>query len=486
MEKKPRLCYTAAMTEKEALFKKKALPVKLLLASIIIFILVFSLAATATVLTRAKLQHPVAYDLTPDRADTLSAFLAANYPETILKPLPYTISATSLPVQAGTAIIADVSNGCILWEKNADLVIPPASMIKLVVMYVVEAAIARGDISYDDLVELPSESWAVNMPPDSSLMFLAEGQKVTVDELLQGLAVVSGNDAAYALASHVAGDMETFVALMNTVLQDLGLTQTTVVEPSGYSELNTTTAREFLAFCRKYIYDIPESLEKYHSQRSFSYPKAENLPEGMQPGDPTGSNFILSTPLTRPNTNKALDMIPGADGLKTGYIDESGYNLALTAARNGTRFLSVTMNGPGAGSWEGNQIRAKDGNVLMDWAFANFTSVPVEAVLPVDITVTGAKGISAIRVIPAQNVTSVTVPHIQGITESTLPEDIPLTVQVQYPDHLQAPVTAGDTVGTVEYRVNGALIQSVPLLADRSVEKSFALKGWFEERLLSR
>ncbi len=470
--------------EKESLFKKKARPVKIFLTCLIIFILLFSLCSAGIMLYKNKLLHPTPYSLPAAQAETLTSFLDENYPVTILRDLPYTVQTPDLPIQANSVIIADASNGCILYEKNADQLIPPASMIKLLVMYVVEHAIDEGIIGYDDVVELPPESWACNLPPDSSVMFLSEGQHVTVDELLQGLAVVSGNDAAYALAAYCAGSVDAFVQQMNDVLLEMGLTYTKVVEPSGYSEYNTTTAREFLSFCRKYIYDIPSTLEKYHSLEEFTYPKEENLPDGMKPGQPTGNWLILSSPLTRKNTNKALALIPGADGLKTGYIEESGFNLALTAQRNGTRFVSVTMRGPGANTTEGNRIRAKDGNILMDWAFANFTSVPVSSVSPIAMTVTGAKDISAINLIPARDVYSVTVPHINGITESTLQQDIPLTVTVTVPDHIQAPVLQGKMYGKIEYAVGNTVLQTVPLLADRNVEPSGKIKRHIEEFLL--
>ncbi len=470
--------------EKESLFKKKARPVKIFLTCLIIFILLFSLCTAGIMLYKNKLLHPEPYNLPPAQTETLTAFLNENYPVTILRDLPYTVQNPDLAIQANSVIIADASNGCILYEKNADQLIPPASMIKLAVMYVVEHAIEEGIIGYDDVVELPPESWACNLPPDSSVMFLSEGQHVTVDELLQGLAVVSGNDAAYALAAHVSGSVENFVKEMNNVLQGLGLTHTTVVEPSGYSEENTTTAREFLSFCRTYIHDIPDTLERYHSLEQFSYPKEHNLPDGMKPGQPTGSWLILSSPLTRKNTNKALALIPGADGLKTGYIEESGFNLALTAERNGTRFISVTMRGPGSTTAEGNKIRAEDGATLMDWAFDNFTSVPVDSVSPIAMTVTGAKDISAIELIPARDIHSVTVPHINGITKSTLQQDIPLRVTVTVPDHLQAPVLQGKMYGKIEYAVGSTVLQTVPLLADRSVEPSGKIKRHIEEFLL--
>ena len=112
----------------------------------------------------------------------------------LLQALPYTLPDLGIDVGADSAILIDVSNGCVIWEKNADKVIPPASMTKLFAMYVVEKEVTAGRLHYDDIIPLPPECWACNMPPHSSLMFLGEGQVVTLEELLLGLSICSGND----------------------------------------------------------------------------------------------------------------------------------------------------------------------------------------------------------------------------------------------------------------------------------------------------
>ena len=128
-----------------------------------------------------------------------------------------------LPSNAGSAIIIDTSKGNILYEKNADEIIPPASMTKLVVMYVIFQEIAAGGISLDDIVPLPAESWSVNLPRDSSIMFLGQNQTVTVDELLKGMSVASGNDAAIAAALYISANFKNFLTRMNYDMAFLGL-----------------------------------------------------------------------------------------------------------------------------------------------------------------------------------------------------------------------------------------------------------------------
>lgn len=431
------------------------------------------------------LAEPVS--LSPQAAEALENLCSAAYPEQIISALPYGYEQPDLDVTAESVILIDSANGSILYEKNADEPIPPASMTKLVAMYVVEQEIATGRISYDDIVPLPPDCWAINQPWDSSLMFLAEGQRVTLDELLQGLSVMSGNDAAYALADYTAGSMDAFLERMNSEVAALGLTNTHFVEPSGYSELNMTTARDFVQFSRVYLERYPDSLEKYHSLRSFTYPKPENLPENLtaaQIAAGSGSWYIPYSPRTKSNTNPLLDLLEGCDGLKTGYIDESGYNLALTAKRNGTRFISVTMRGAGSNSKEGNAFRIQDGTTLMEYAFGAFTTVQPEKAADIPVVVAcGLEG-NELNLVQAKN-PAVTVPHTGSLTAETPQDDIELTMTVDVPAFINAPVQAGDFLGTVTYSFEGKVLETVPLVADRSISRAGDIKALFD-RLVVR
>jgi D-alanyl-D-alanine carboxypeptidase (penicillin-binding protein 5/6) len=333
----------------------------------------------------------------------------------------------------------------ILFEKNADEMIPPASMTKLAAIYTAFHAAENGEISLDDVVDLPPDSWAVNIPAGSSLMFLAEGQRVTVRELLLGMAVASGNDAAIALAHHVSGSVPAFIDRMNREMSQLGLEKTHFVEPSGLSEQNMTTAREFANFALVYIREYPEALTAFHSQTSIEYPLPRNLPEGS-----------AETPVFQQATNKLLGVLEGCDGLKTGFIRESGYNLSLTAERHGTRFISVTMGGPGSGSYEGNLLRSRDGSALMEWAFGNFKSVKPDFPAPFALPVFGA-AVSSVRAIPA-------IPS--GGTVPVRTEELECAVEL--PWFLDAPVYAGEEIGQVSYRSGEQVLYTIPLVADRN------------------
>lgn len=450
------------------------------------FILTASIVMGFWCLYSTDLQEATPSPLSSSEQAAFDAVVDTIYPEQIISALPYAYRQPDLDISAESAILIDSSNGCIIYEKNADMLIPPASMAKLVAMYVVEQEIATGRISYDDIVPLPPECWAVNLPWDSSFMYLAEGQRVTLDELLQGLSVMSGNDAAYALADYTCGSMDDFIQRMNSEVAALGLTHTHFIEPSGYSEQNMTTARDFIQFSRVYIERYPESLKNYHSLRSFTYPKPENLPADLTPSQiaaGSGNWYIPYEPRTKQNTNPLLGTMEGADGLKTGYIDESGYNLSLTAKRNGTRFISVTMRGKGATSREGNDNRVKDGTELMEYAFNSFTTVFPAAAESVPVVVSGGHEGNEVYLVQARN-PSITVPHIGSITAGTPQEAIKLTMTVDVPAFVSAPVQAGESLGTVTYSFEGTVLETVPLVADRNITEAGAVKSMFDRIIL--
>jgi serine-type D-Ala-D-Ala carboxypeptidase (penicillin-binding protein 5/6) len=403
---------------------------------------------------------------TPEQTAALSKLMDETYSSdrnAILSPLPYPVVEAKLDVKAESAILVDTSNGDILYEKNADEVIPPASMTKLFVMYIAFKEIETGHITLDDKVKLPSNCWAVNLPHDSSLMFLAQGQSVTLRELMCGLSVASGNDAAIAIADYISGDVPSFVARMNQEAANLGLTQTHFVEPSGYDEKNVTTAKEFAAFARVYINRFPQALSEFHSKRDISYPLAANLPPWQQSKGDSLSIF-------QKNTNPLLNTLPGCDGLKTGFIIESGYNLALTAQRGGVRFLSVTMGGPGKNSREGNETRKHDGTTLMEWAFSGFADYLLsnENVLSIPVAVPGAKR-KFTRLVPAWNKT-ITVPHVTGKTARDAAAAV--TVTVSAPPFIYGGAKAGYVYGELIFKLGDVQLDSVPLVSDRTIKRA--------------
>ncbi len=419
-------------------------------------------------------QDYVGQNLSENEEIEFNSWLDEKYPvrTQVLRNLPYNVNPFELDVKAGSAIVVDTNNGCVLYEKNADEVIPPASMTKLFVMYVVFKEIASGKISLTDVVPLPPECWACNMPPHSSLMFLGKDQTVTVEELLTGMAVCSGNDGAYAIANYVSGGMDKFIERMNSEAALLGLKNTHFVEASGYSELNTTTAREMAAFARTYVHEFPESVEKFHSVKEWTYPQEHNRAPADK-GKKGNQDFSKGFPqniwmgITQKNTNPLLDKLEGCNGLKTGYIDESGYNLALTCSRKGMNVLSVTMRGPGKNANEGNQGRVHDGTLLMEWAYGTFHEFKMPSVLRTYYIPSLYTKKNVVALVPAFKPEALNVPVALANDKSIAALEVSVVVHV--PEVIRGGVEQGKSLGLIDYMMNGVLLESIPLVVEESV-----------------
>lgn len=453
---------TSEQTEKKT-YKVTLLWIAVIFLCLIVFIVSLGISVH-------QLKNPASpQNLTDAQASELNEFISANYPDSIVKKLPYNTVPANLNINASSAIIIDQETGNILFEKNADAEIPPASMTKLVEMYVVFEAVKNGEVSLDDVVPLPPQCWAKNLPSDASIMFLGEGQVVTLRELLLGLAIASGNDASIAVANYVCKDMETFVARMNSVVKKLGLKKTHFVESSGYSEKNITTAKEFVSFCRIYIRDFPEAINNFHSQKILAYPLEKNLP--LPQKDKGDSDAVIQY-----NTNKLLGILDGCDGLKTGFIYESGFNIALTAQRGKRRFVSITMKGPGIGSVQGNKYRVQDGTTLMEFAFGKFAPyIPEENEHTFIIGCTGSTE-KSIKLIPAED-EKFSVPFIAGSSPEDAAAKIHVTANI--PAYLYGQIKCGQELGTLTYSLEGKTLRTIPLIADRKCQRqNFFGSAW--------
>lgn len=438
-------------------------------------VLAFSFSITVCVRAFQLRKAPQLPELDSTQKAYLDIFLDQAYPErqNLIHPLPYKTTPAELNVWAGSAIAIDVSNGCVIYEKNADEIIPPASMTKLFVMYIIMQEIEKGTVSLTDVVPLPKESWACNQPPHSSLMFLGKNQTVTLEELISGLDVCSGNDAAVAIALYLFGSVDSFVQKINELAESLNLTNTHFYDASGYSEKNTTTAREMVSFARHYIEKYPETIWKFHSLPGFKYPKEHNLsPEdkalpGRYQDFSQGIPENIYMPVYQKNTNPLLGKLEGCDGLKTGYIDESGYNLALTVKRKNMRILSVTMKGPGATVNEGQNGRIHDGTEIMEWAFKTFADYENPLLLRAySIPLVFAKS-CRINLIPAYTPKALSVPV--SIAENPENAADEVKINLVLPEKITGSVEAGFEYGKIEYSLNGHLLQTIPLVSDRSV-----------------
>lgn len=473
-----RLQSDAAEVEKELVLKKKEkipaiLKTFFLFVSVAVLIaLFFTLIFSFAVNKYAKtFKIPRVKVLSDEMQADLDSVLSHSF--SLLRPLPYSITVPHLSIKAKSAILIDADNGFILYEKDADRVIPPASLTKLVAMYLAMEDVAAGKITLSDMVPLLPQAWAINAPTDAALMFLGEGQHVTLEELLRGMAVVSGYDAAVAVAYYVSGNIVEFVKRMNAEVAKLGLTQTHFVEPTGYSEENKTTAREFAAFCRVYLEKFPQTIELFHNVREFTYPQEHNLPANY-----VQKNAMAGTlPVTQEPTNKVLMNIQGADGLKTGFINESGYNLALTVNRDETRFISVTLGGIGTNTNEGDYYRLADSKQLMDWAFSTFKTYKSTEndCFPVSVL---CGEVNALNLIPAKVTKKFSIPV--PISKKNV------EVFAEFPKFLQAPIQVGDVFGSLIYSQGDLVLERVPLIADRTINNCGKMKKIIDNYTLKR
>ena len=357
-----------------------------------------------------------------------------------------------------SAVVMDAATGTIVYYKNPDDEIPPASLTKLMTMHLVMKEIALGRASLNEIITPQRESWAVNQLPGSSLMYLAQGQTLSLRELMLGMAIFSGNDAATAAAMRFAPSVEEFTRMMNTEAAAMGLNKTRFVDASGYSEENMTTAREFAELCRLYLQAHPESLGDYHSVREFAYPREENVPPERR-GNP-------GTRLRR-NNNSLLGKVEGVDGLKTGYIPESGYNIALTAERNGTRFIAVILGAPS--EWGGDRKRDEDGEKLLGWAFDRYKTIrPVIGALQPARIWKGKDNYADITPEEPLNFTALTERGSR------------LSWEIELEEPLVAPLHAGQAVGCLVFYDSLGELRRVTLVTAQNAEKGGFFKKLFD------
>lgn len=229
---------------------------------------------------------------------------------------PVTLQAASLRTRAKAAIVMDMTSGRLLFSKNPDRPIQPASLTKILSLYIVHEAVKEKKVRPQDRVKVSENAARVR----GSRMRLSPGDEISLAELIKGMAIYSGNDASVAVAEHMGGDVGTFVEKMNEKARELDMTRSRFQNPNGLPAKDQfTTARDILKLSQAYLRDFPESM-KIHSMRSFTF-------EGK----------------TLRNKNNLLNDCPDVDGLKTGFVGRGGYHIVATAKRGDTRLIAVVM-----------------------------------------------------------------------------------------------------------------------------------------------
>jgi serine-type D-Ala-D-Ala carboxypeptidase (penicillin-binding protein 5/6) len=340
----------------------------------------------------------------------------------------------SLQYDAKSAVLMDGLTGQVLYEQNSDLRISPASFVKVMTLYLVYDAIRAGQLKTDDMVTVSERAWKRTYKTKSSTMFLKLGERVKVEDLLKGVAIVSGNDACVALAEHLSGSEEAFVSKMNEKAKSFALKDTQFKNSDGGSaDGQYTTAMEMAILSKRYIEDHPEALT-LHSTVDYTY-------NGIKQG----------------NRNTLLQKNIGVDGLKTGHLEEAGYHLVATAKREGQRMIAVVMGCPKQSK------RGPEAQELLEYGFKNFSTV--EAVKkgatfgPVKVK----RGKLNQVLLAAAEEGRVTV----GKGKENL-----VSVTPQLPQFVVAPVRKGQVIAKVLIQNEGKVAKEVNLLASSGVEKS--------------
>ncbi|NLU35921.1 MAG: D-alanyl-D-alanine carboxypeptidase [Clostridiales bacterium] len=338
---------------------------------------------------------------------------------------------------AEAAILIEASTGKVLYEKNADEAMPPASITKIMTLLLGFEALERGDIAWDDMVTISERAWSQNV--EGSKMFLLVDTQVKLEDIITGISVVSANDGCIALAEHISGSVEAFVQQMNNRAKELGLSNSQFKNPHGLPEDgHYMSARDIAVLSRHLINNHPKILE-IESKKDFTF------------------NEIFQQ-----NRNPLLGVYPGADGLKTGWTEEAGYCLVGTAIQDGMRLISVVLKTKD----EAERLAAS--RELLDYGFQNY-----------EVAQVADKG-DRVGEIDVKNGKSLTVPvKIDDPVAAVIPKNAKDRIQVELnlkEDVISAPVEAGTVVGKAEYRLGDEMLASVDISTMEEVEKA----GFFE------
>lgn len=337
-------------------------------------------------------------------------------------------------INARSAILVEVSTGTVLFEQNADEQIEPASFTKIATLYLVFEGLEQGRIHLNDEVWVSEAAWRTG----GSKMFVGIGSRVPLEDLLKGIAVVSGNDACIAVAEHLSGSIDTFVEAMNRKAAELGMTRSRFLNPNGLpADGQITTARDMATLDAAYLKRFPDSL-RFHSMREFTF------------------NNIVQY-----NRNHLLLKDPTIDGLKTGYIAASGYHLSATSQRDGMRLIAVVMGAVNPATREREALK------LLNYGFRNFALVQPfqdgQAVASAKVW-KGQK--DDIQLYPKEKATFL-IPQNQKNQ---------LKWEVHAPSDLTAPISAQQQLGELVFLVSGQPQRTVTLVSHEDIP----LGGFFK------
>lgn len=344
---------------------------------------------------------------------------------------------TEMELSAETAILMEAETGRVLFEREADKALPPASVTKVMTLLLIFDALEDEKITLDE--EVTTSEYAASM--GGSQVFLETGEKQTVDTMIKCIAVASANDACVAMAEKVAGTEEQFVQQMNERAKGLGMEHTNFVNCNGLdTDGHETTARDIALMSRELILNYPQIFD-------YTQIWMENITHVTAKGE---SEFGLS------NTNKLIRQYEYATGLKTGSTSQAKFCLSATGAKDGIQMIAVVMAEPDAKS------RTKDAIKLLNYGFGRCNSYQDENVLEEPVYAEVEKG-------KEDKVTGICEEEFRYVDfDNADLEQIRKEVEM---DTVKAPVKKGEKIGKVSYFLNDTLIGEVPVLAEMSVRK---------------
>jgi serine-type D-Ala-D-Ala carboxypeptidase (penicillin-binding protein 5/6) len=333
---------------------------------------------------------------------------------------------------APTAILIDAESGTVLFERNADELVPPASLSKLMTQEVVFNELAQGRLKLDDEFLISTNAWRTGGAPSrTSSMFAPINSRVRVEDLLRGAIVQSGNDACIALAEGIARSEDKFAALMTKRAREIGLTKSTFGNSTGLPhDRQRMTARELGRLARHIILTYPEYY-KIYGEREFTFNKIRQF-----------------------NRNPLLALNIGADGLKTGFVREAGYGLVASAVQNDLRLI-VVVNG-----LKSEKERSDEARRLLEWGFNNFASNTLFA----DGQVIAHAKVYGSGLVPLVAGREVKLMSQRGVRER-------IVARVVYTGPVRPPVQKGQRIGALKVWRGDSVVLEVPLQAAEPVEQ---------------
>ncbi len=380
-----------------------------------------------------------------------------------MKPLiaaPFAIVALAMPSVAAApqfqgiapiAFMQDLSSGAVLYQRDADRRMPPASMAKMMTVYVAFDMIKKGELKLDQMITVRPETWAKwHGPQAGSTMFLSPNENVSVENLLKGIVTLSGNDACVVLAEGISGTEQTFTDRMNAQAKRLGLTNSHFGTANGWPDNGVTyvTARDLAHLATATIQDFPDLYKRFYSLPNFTW----------------GKTLGAGADITQANRDPLLGRVAGADGLKTDHTEEAGYGFTGSAEQNGRRLVMVVAG------LTSSKDRAEESVRFMEWGFRAWQAKPVVAAGKQVSTAEVQMGSSSNVGLVAPRQLTVTLPA------GAVPQ---MSAKVVYEGPIKAPITKGQHIADLVVTSPDLPEQRLPLVADKDVgQAGFFGRAW--------